>query len=678
MSANAPNPGENEPPNIDKMLVSYLQTKGFRATEAIFLRELRGETVSLQDASAINKVDTTQQQQQQQQQQSEVMVQDEEEQEEDEEEDPDMYGVSYNSLREWIENSLDWYKPELRSVLFPIFVHSYLDLVSKGLPDKAQEFMKAYRVDHVELHTPDLNTFASITELHHIRENEIAQMYRNNKYNLRMSGVPFELFLNYLQDNRFMLLLRIVNQYLNIQGGLELEDDVIGITGHQTQQLEEFNRQRVQLGLLQFEPSFKEEVEQAIKEEEQNGQKKKENEEVSPLLDIFKKEIQEYSLDGPSPHDVPLPPYRGTDIRAEIEHLKDVSQRLALNETSLPSICCYTFHNTHDSLNCVTMTKDATLIAGGFSQSFIKIWSLKGEKLRSLRNTINPAHVNDYNDLNRQRERHGSDYKRLIGHSGPIYGLSFSPDNKYLLSCSEDKTVRLWSTQTYSNLVVFKGHNSPIWDVEFGPFGFYFATASHDRTARLWSLDHISPLRIFTGHLSDVDTIKFHPNSKYVATGSSDRTCRLWDIHNGNCVRVFTGHTGAVKAVAISPNGKLMASAGEDKSILLWDLKSGKKIKKMTGHTGFIYSIQFSADSNILVSGGSDCTVRVWDVNTSHDDNMVDSTLKKRRLQEDEGYSKRVYESRDQLGVFPTKQTPIYNTQFTDRNLCLVSGAFKV
>lgn len=82
--------------------------------------------------------------------------------------------------------------------------------------------MKAYRVDHVELHTPDLNTFASITELHHIRENEIAQMYRNNKYNLRMSGVPFELFLNYLQDNRFMLLLRIVNQYLNIQGNMNI------------------------------------------------------------------------------------------------------------------------------------------------------------------------------------------------------------------------------------------------------------------------------------------------------------------------------------------------------------------------------------------------------------------------------------------------------------------------
>lgn len=44
------------------------------------------------------------------------------------------------------------------------------------------------------------------------------------------------------------------------------------------------------------------------------------------------------------------------------------------------------------------------------------------------------------NDLNRHKERHGSEYKRLIGHSGPVYGLSFSHDNKYLISCSEDKT----------------------------------------------------------------------------------------------------------------------------------------------------------------------------------------------------------------------------------------------
>ena len=85
--------------------------------------------------------------------------------------------------------------------------------------------METYKKDHVELHSLDINRLETVTSPEHIRENELSQMYRNNKYNLRMSSVPFELFLNYLQDNKYMLLLRIVNQYLNIQGKEKKNND---------------------------------------------------------------------------------------------------------------------------------------------------------------------------------------------------------------------------------------------------------------------------------------------------------------------------------------------------------------------------------------------------------------------------------------------------------------------
>lgn len=37
-------------------------------------------------------------------------------------------------------------------------------------------------------------------------------------------------------------------------------------------------------------------------------------------------------------------------------------------------------------------------------------------------------------------DRTSTDYKLLLGHSGPVYATSFSPDRRYLISASEDGT----------------------------------------------------------------------------------------------------------------------------------------------------------------------------------------------------------------------------------------------
>jgi transcription initiation factor TFIID subunit 5 len=174
-------------------------------------------------------------------------------------------------------------------------------------------------------------------------------------------------------------------------------------------------------------------------------------------------------------------------------------------------------------LNVVEVSKDNRFVCGGFSDSTIKLWDITQTHTRNFGTVIKRKENGVLIE-----EQGNEDYHVFAGHSGPIYGLSISPENKFLLSSSEDSTgerkgalrhyllttlqVRLWSLETKSNLVCYKGHNYPVWDVDFSPLGYYFASASHDRTARIWGTDNIFPLRILAGHLSDVDVSSLTSN----------------------------------------------------------------------------------------------------------------------------------------------------------------------
>ncbi|RKP37739.1 WD40-repeat-containing domain protein [Dimargaris cristalligena] len=656
--------------NVDRIVLQYLQSKGYSKAAASLaseapvqsLVELADQFQPNEDVSVPNYI---------------LFYNDAEQG------NPDIYRSSYGQLRNWIERSLELYQPELLTISYPIFVHAYLDLVTKQLPDHARTFWAQFHGDHVWTHPDEISQLALIVEPTHVRENTLAQTFMQTKYNIRMSKVAFELLMSFLQENKLMLLLRIINQYLNIKvddqvttgaGDADRTSD-IGLVGVTNGQLAQFNQERLTLGHRSVDPELRTEVEQTLKDIQNRQPDAPEMDVDTPMVGTLLQDLQKIKkeplTDAPGLQDVPFPPHKTFDVKEQLRQLADVRKTVSLSREALPSICCYTFHNTYDSLNCTTVSDDLTLLAGGFSESYIKLWSLTDEPLRGLRSNFNPSHVADMDDLNRYRERTDQRYRKLVGHSGPVYGVSLSPDAQYLVSCSEDKTARLWSLDTFTNLVCYRGHNYPIWDVEFGPYGVYFATAAHDRTARLWSCEHIYPLRIFAGHLADVDCVKFHPNSKYLVTGSTDRTCRLWDLQRGTCVRVFTGHQGPITAVAVAPNGRTMASASEDRTITLWDLGSGRQIQRVVGHEKSIYSLAFSQESTLLMSGGADCTVRLWDVSSEALSAVNNPSFPPAATTAGSTPSTNL------LSTFPTKRTPVYNVHYTRRNLGIAIGAFQ-
>src|SRR5262245_298282 len=84
----------------------------------------------------------------------------------------------------------------------------------------------------------------------------------------------------------------------------------------------------------------------------------------------------------------------------------------------------------------------------------------------------------------------------------------------------------------FSNLLMTYRHGELVKAVAISPDGKFVLTGSFDRTARLWRSDSgqlISTLR----HEDDVSAVAISPDGKFILTGSRDRTARLWRSDSG-------------------------------------------------------------------------------------------------------------------------------------------------
>ncbi|KAG0664089.1 Transcription initiation factor TFIID subunit 5 [Maudiozyma exigua] len=723
---------------------------------------------------------------------------------------PESYIRAYSMFKNWVDSSIEIYKPELNYIMYPIFIYLFLNLVKKNRI-VARRFFDKFSADFKLFHSTEINRLFSVNSIDHIKENEVANTFISNKYRVTLSRTTLNLLLYFLNENESVggsLIIGVINEHIQpnivttISAKDKLSDGIKNLANDSSDSVNsnmDVNSAPVKLGPYPQDKEFTKEIETELKikdEQERQqinrsmnandktngssttdkdadgkersssntsstteskdkttpaGEAAKESS-AATTVDVPKKTLlEEYqdmqdlpfksnegnsskkegndektsdetkskddkditgdnnkdiniktdtdsvttvkliaqkpakddiSMTSPSIDTLPLPPKTSLDLKLEIQKIKESRDSIELGnlQVAQPSVCMYTFHNTNRDMTSLEFSDDCRLAATGFQDSIIKLWSLDGSSL--VTNKI-PVHKRE------EMIKTDPTTSVLVGHSGAVYSTSFSPDNRFILSGSEDRTVRLWSLDTHTALVSYKGHNHPVWDVKFSPLGHYFATASHDQTARLWSCDHIYPLRIFAGHLNDVDTLSFHPNGCYVFTGSSDKTCRMWDINSGDSVRLFLGHTAPVTTTAVTPDGRWLCTGSEDGVINVWDIGTGKRLKSMRGHgKNAIHSFTFNKEGNVLVSSGADHSVRVWDLKKATIEPSAepeqpfvayvgDVTASVNQDIKEFGRRRAIIPTSDLMSTFYTKKTPVFKVKFTRNNLVLAGGAFR-
>eukprot|EP01089_Gocevia_fonbrunei_P021339 TRINITY_DN8250_c0_g1_i2.p1 TRINITY_DN8250_c0_g1~~TRINITY_DN8250_c0_g1_i2.p1 ORF type:complete len:505 (+),score=94.66 TRINITY_DN8250_c0_g1_i2:105-1619(+) len=191
--------------------------------------------------------------------------------------------------------------------------------------------------------------------------------------------------------------------------------------------------------------------------------------------------------------------------------------------------------------------------------------------------------------------------------------ISQSPSALNVVSCSQDKSIRLWSLESPSAIGLLEGHTDRVSRIAFHPSGRYLASSSHDTTWKLWDVEEQVELLSQEGHSRGVYGIAFQNDGSLIATSGLDAFVRVWDLRSGKTAMVLRGHAQQVLGLDFSPNGYHLSSGSEDRTIKVWDMRKRKAIYTIPAHMDLISDLKYQKDDgNVLVSCSFDKTCKIW------------------------------------------------------------------
>jgi WD40 repeat protein len=200
----------------------------------------------------------------------------------------------------------------------------------------------------------------------------------------------------------------------------------------------------------------------------------------------------------------------------------------------------------------------------------------------------------------------------LKGHKSEVVDVTFIPRTSFLVTCSNDRSVRVWNLDTRKQEKPFWGHDSKIWIVAASPDGRWIVSGGETGSIFVWEVKTRKRVPVsFQGHESLVRSVVFATDSETFASASFDKTVRVWERGTGKIALGPLKVGSQAYSVSYSPDGTKLA-AGTNEHIIIWNTETGEELLKIEQRA---FRLAFTPDGLRLISGNWN-DIRISDATT--------------------------------------------------------------
>ncbi|XP_059615006.1 protein HIRA homolog [Phlebotomus argentipes] len=223
----------------------------------------------------------------------------------------------------------------------------------------------------------------------------------------------------------------------------------------------------------------------------------------------------------------------------------------------------------------------------------------------------------------------------LRGHAGDILDMAWSPQDRWLSSCSVDNTIIIWDVFAVPSIVaILKGHTGLVKGVAWDPVGKFIASQSDDRSIKIWKTADWTCQTTITepfqecGGTTHILRLSWSPDGQYLvsahAMNGGGPTAQIIEREGWKCDKDFVGHRKAVTCVRFH-NSIMMRTApktnktqqycclavgSRDHALSVWMTALQRPL--LVIHDLFqdsILDLSWSADGYVLMACSGDGTV---------------------------------------------------------------------